>query len=299
MPSPGSVWGNEMKIALAQIACTPGDVAANVRKIVDRVHAAAAAGCDVVALPEMSDTGYHLPTAVRVATTWDRGAFPAFAAAAAAAKVTTIVGLSERVGADVFNTAAVIGPDGRLIAKYRKTHLITAEPVCEQNYLRPGDALTACDVGGFRVGLMTCYDIRFPELARRLALAGTEVLIVPAAFPQVRIAHWEVITACRAIENQVYVAAVNRVGEDGGLIFGGSSRLIDPAGDILASARSKEAMLVAEFTREKLTDVRGRLKVFDDRREELYRGPVVTASPAEGSDGGRTSAGTAGAAPPR
>lgn len=289
-----------MKIALAQITCSPGDVSTNVRKIVDRVHAAAAAGCDVVALPEMSDTGYHLPTAVRVATTWDRGAFPEIAAAAADAKATVVVGLSERVGEDIYNTAAVIGPDGRLIAKYRKTHLITAEPVCEQNYLRPGDSLTLCDLAGFRVGLMTCYDIRFPELARRLTLAGAEVLIVPAAFPQVRIGHWDIITACRAIENQLYVAAVNRVGEDSGLVFGGSSRLIDPAGVVLASAsQTEEVMIVAEITREKLVDVRGRLKVFDDRREELYRSPVVIASPAAGSDVGRTSAGTAGGEPPR
>jgi predicted amidohydrolase len=186
-------------------------------------------------------------------------------------RITVVVGLSERVGGDIYNTALVLGPKGERIAKYRKTHLITAEPVCEQNTIRPGDALALCDIAGFRAGLMTCYDIRFPELARKLVLAGAEILIVPAAFPRTRIMHWEALGVCRAIENQVYVAAVNRVGTDEGLTFGGSSRLLDPYGDVLASAsETDETLLVGEVTRERLTEVRNGLKVFADRRPELY-----------------------------
>lgn len=260
-----------MKLALAQIRCTPGDVTANGRTILRNIRAAAERGCDVVVFPEMSDTGYHMPTIVRTAGTWDGGVYADIATAAAAAKVTVVVGLSERVGGDIFNTVAVVGADGELVAKYRKTHLITAEPVCEQNYIRPGDALTLCTVGEFRVGLLTCYDIRFPELARKLALSGAELLIVPAAFPSVRIKHWERLTECRAIENQVYVAAVNRVGEDHGLAFGGTSRLFDPYGTVLVAAEADEALLVGEVTRERLTEVRSLLKVYQDRRPELYQ----------------------------
>ncbi|QEL13420.1 carbon-nitrogen hydrolase family protein [Limnoglobus roseus] len=261
-----------MKIGLAQLKCVPGDVAGNGWAIVRQVRAAADRGCDVVALPEMSDTGYHMPTIVKVAAGWDGGVYAEVAGVAAERKITVVVGLSERVGDDIYNTVAVIGTDGQLVAKYRKTHLITAEPVCEQNYIRPGDALTLCTVGEFRVGLMTCYDIRFPELARRLSLAGAELLIVPAAFPLVRIRHWETILACRAIENQVYVAAVNRVGDDHGLTFGGMSCLLDPYGTILSSAaETEEALLVGEVSRDRLTEVRDRMKVYQDRREELYR----------------------------
>jgi omega-amidase len=185
--------------------------------------------------------------------------------------IAVVVGLSERVGEDIYNTVAVIGADGGLVDKYRKTHLITAQPVCEQNYLRPGDSLTVCDIAGFRAGLMTCYDIRFPELARKLTLAGAEILIVPAAFPRIRIDHWKTINACRAIENQVYVAAVNRVGEDEGLSFGGASRLIDPFGVILVEAtESDETLLVGDVSRERLTELRGQLQVFADRRPEIY-----------------------------
>ena len=260
-----------MKIALAQIRSVPGDVALNVRTILTRIRTAAASGCEVVVLPEMVDTGYHMPTIVRTASTWERGPYTDIAAVAAEARMTVVVGLSERVGSDLYNTVAVVGPDGQLIAKYRKTHLITAQPVCEQNFIRPGDSLTLCDIAGFRTGLMTCYDIRFPELARKLVLAGAELLIVPAAFPLARIDHWKTLAAARAIENQVYVAAVNRVGEDEGLAFGGASRLLDPFGVQLAAAsETDETLLVGEISRDRLVQVREQLKVFADRRPEIY-----------------------------
>jgi len=260
-----------MKIALAQIRSWPGDLTRNTRSIVKQIRTAAALGCDAVILPEMSDTGYHMPTIVKTASAWDGGVYAEVAGVAAEAKLTVIAGLSERVDTDIYNTVAVVGPDGRLIAKYRKTHLITAEPICEQNYIRPGDKITLCEVGGFGVGLMTCYDIRFPEMARRLALSGAEILVVPAAFPLLRIKHWDTINSCRAIENQVYVAAVNRVGDDEGLVFGGSSTLLDPYGTILASASEiDETLLTGEISKERLAEVRGRMKVYQDRREELY-----------------------------
>lgn len=259
-----------MRIALVQMRCIPGDVSDNTRRIVERIRFAADQGADLIALPEMSDTGYHMPTIVRTASSWDRGPFPEIAAAAMDADCTVVVGLSERVRDDIFNTVAIIGPEGKLVAKYRKTHLITAEPVCEQRYLRAGDSTTVCKIGDWNVGLITCYDIRFPELARKLALSGAELLIAPAAFPAARIMHWETITACRAIENQVYLAAVNRVGEDEGLAFGGSSRLLDPFGSLLASADSDEDTLFGDISKARLTEVRANLQVLADRRPELY-----------------------------
>jgi predicted amidohydrolase len=261
-------------MALAQIRSSPGEVAANVRKMLQYTRDAAERGCDAVVFPEMSDTGYHMPSITRTASTWDGAAYTEIAAAAVEFKIGVFAGLSERVGGDIYNTIAVIGNDGKLIAKYRKTHLMTGVPICEHNFLRPGNEVTLCTLGGFKIGLMTCYDIRFPELARRLCLQGAEVLVVPAAWPMYRLGHWETINACRAIENQVYVAAVNRVGTDEGLGFCGASRLLDPYGTILASASSiDETLIVGEISRERILEVRARLKVYEDRREELYRLP--------------------------
>jgi predicted amidohydrolase len=260
-----------MKIALAQIRCRPGDVRSNVDAIVARIREAATRGAAVIVLPEMSDTGYHMPAIAKTASSWDGGPFAEISAVAAATRITVVVGLSERVEKDIYNTTAVIGPDGTLVAKYRKTHLITAEPVCEQNWIRPGDRAVLCDVAGFRAGLMTCYDIRVPELARKLVLAGAEILLVPAAFPLARIDHWKTLAAARAIENQVYVAAVNRVGVDEGLAFGGASRLLDPFGVLVAEAsENEETSLIGDVSREQLLEVRSRLKVFADRRPEIY-----------------------------
>jgi len=121
---------------------------------------------------------------------------------------------------------------------------------------------------------MTCYDIRFPEMARRLALSGADLLVVPAAWPMVRLEHWKTILACRAIENQVYVAAVNRVGQDNSLQFCGASRLLDPYGIVLGSASEiDETLFTGEVSKARISDIRDRLKIYQDRREDLYSKP--------------------------
>ncbi len=260
-----------MRIGLAQLNCDPGNVGENLRRIVNAIADASARECDLLVLPEMSDTGYHMPAILETAGTWPGRAYSEIADAARRYQLTVAVGLSERVEGDVFNSVAVLGPDGELLTKYRKTHLITAEPVCEHRFLKAGRDRSLFPFRGFTVGIMTCYEVRFPEIARRYALDGADLLLVPAAFPQARIAHWRILSSARAIENQMYVAAVNRVGTDEGLTFGGSSQLIDPAGKILAAGNeTDEALLVGELSRETIATVRSRLTVFQDRREELY-----------------------------
>lgn len=261
-----------MRLALAQITCDPGQVDHNVHRIVDLIATAAGQGCDAIVFPEMSDTAYHMPTILTTASSWDGAVFHTIANAAARMRIVVFVGLSERDGANIFNSVAVIGTNGQLIAKYRKTHLIKVDPVFEHQFITPGDSATICTVGGFRIGLMICYDIRFPELARRLTLDGADILIVPAAFPAARINHWEILARARAIENQVYVAAVNRVGTDSGLTFGGNSRLFDPSGVPLAVGNEHdEGLLIGEIQTSRLMEVRDGLRVLQDRRPELYR----------------------------
>lgn len=260
-----------MRVAVVQLRCQPGQVAANVTAMVDACRHAAAAGAELVLFPEMSDTGYHMPTILQTASPWDRGPCVELAATAQREQIAVVAGLSERVGDDVYNSTAVFGPDGALVAKYRKVHLITAEPVCEHHSLQAGNAFTLCQIGPFRVGLMTCYDIRFPEMARQLTLAGADVLLVPSAFPLVRLEHWKTILHCRAIENQVYVLAANRVGTDHGLIFCGYSCVIDPYGVLLTSASEiDDALLLSDITPERIAAVRQRMRVLQDRRPELY-----------------------------
>lgn len=262
-----------MKVALAQIACTPGDVHGNVAKVLHFIAAAAAAGSQLVVFPEMADTGYEMETILRCASRWDddAGPFVRVQRAAREHRIAVAVGLSERTDEAIFNSVAVFAPDGEQIAAHRKTHLMNVEPVREKQRLGAGKTLTTFLLEGFRFGLVICYEVRFPEVSRALAIAGAEVLLVPAAFPHARREHWSVLTRARAIENQAYLFAVNRVGTDAGMPFAGRTQAYDPFGVVLAAGNeTEEGLHFAELERESLTRVRSGLRVFDDRRPELY-----------------------------
>jgi predicted amidohydrolase len=166
---------------------------------------------------------------------------------------------------------AVFNSRGELTGKYRKSHLYTCAPVHEERCFGAGNSLAVVEIGGFKCGLMICYDLRFPEMSRALALKGAEVLLISSAWLTPRVAHWDMLLRARAIENQVYVAGCNRTGTDGGTGFCGSSAIVDPYGiTVAAAATDREELLVGEITRETIQWVRGRMPVFNDRRADLY-----------------------------
>ncbi len=260
-----------MKIGIAQINCEVGDVEANCRTIASMIKQAAQAGCSAVLLPEMVDTGYDMEAIRTHASTWDVGPCEMLRKLAADLKIAVICGLSERDEDRIYNSVALIDETGTIVGKYRKAHLFSAAPVYEHQYLARGESLTLVRLGGFTIGVMVCYDIRFPEMARALTLSGAEVLVAPAAFPLVRLEHWKTLTASRAIENQVYLVAANRTGSDGPLTFCGASRLLDPHGTAVACAsEAQQTLIVGELSRERLEQIRSSMAVFEDRREELY-----------------------------
>jgi omega-amidase len=258
-----------MKVALAQIVCEVGNVAANCNTLRRVAKQASGEGCDAVVFPEMSDTGYDMKAIVEKASTWKAGPLQLLQELASQLGIWIVCGLSEREEGDVYNAVAVVNRNGQLAARYRKTHLFT--PIGEQRFLKRGDSLTVATIEGMEWGVMTCYDLRFPEMARSLALKGAEVIVVPSAFPFPRINHWCTLLASRAIENQLYVVGANRSGVDGDLWFCGSSRVIDPYGVLVASASEVgEQLLFAEIRKGRVSEVRGSMAVFEDRRRELY-----------------------------
>jgi len=260
-----------MKIALAQMTCVLGDVPANCAQMVALTEQAARRGCDVIVFPEMSDTGYDVSVIEKAASAWDEKPLATLQAAAVKHGLHVVAGLSERDGKRLYNSTAVINPRGELTGKYRKAHLYTCAPVNEDRCFGAGDALAVVDIGGFRCGLMICYDLRFPELARALALKGADVLILTSAWLFPRVAHWNTLLAARAIENQVYVAGCNRVGTDAGTTFCGSSAIIDPYGIVVAAgATDRNELVIGEVSRDTLVWVRGKMPVLRDRRADLY-----------------------------
>jgi predicted amidohydrolase len=182
---------------------------------------------------------------------------------------------SDAVGR-VYNTSVLFGPDGAPRAVYRKIHLFDAvsdgRSYRESEDLLPGDALATAEVDGFTVGLTICYDLRFPELYRALALRGAEVLLVPAAFTAFTgLAHWEVLLRARAIENGCYVVAPDQVGEHlpGRACFGHST-VVDPWGAKLAEVESGVGVCVAELDLARLHEVRAQVPSLAGRRPDAY-----------------------------
>jgi predicted amidohydrolase len=226
----------------------------------------------MIVFPEMADTGYSMATIREHATSWTEGAVPKLRQLARRLSLRIVCGLSERTGQEIYNSQVVIDQTGEITARYRKTHLFVVPPVAENLCFAPGDQLTDFAIPPFQFGLSICYDLRFPELYRKLATNNhVNVFVLSSAWPFPRVEHFRALAIARAIENQSYVIAANRVGTDDGITFCGTSAIIDPAGVVLASAASdREELIHAELSVETLQAVRSRMNVFTDRRPELY-----------------------------
>jgi omega-amidase len=259
-----------VKIAAGQIACALGDLAANIRKLSDFAENAKAADVELVVFPEMADTGYAMPVIREQARSWSEGAVPELQKIARRLSLAIISGVSEKEGNSIFNSQVVIDSTGAITAKYRKTHLFA--PIEEDKCFTPGDTLTSFDCGTLRFGLTICYDLRFPEIYRMLAVKnGVTAFAISSAWPFPRVEHQRVLATARAIENQSYVILANRVGKDDGVSFCGSSAVIDPYGVVVAAASTdREELTIAEVSPEVIEAVRGRMAVFAHRRSDLY-----------------------------
>jgi omega-amidase len=261
-----------MKIAAAQIACALGDVAANIAKMREFCAHGKNEGVALIVFPEASDTGYSMPVIRDLAKPWTEGAVPALQEMAKEFSLTTVAGVSERDGEAVYNTQVFINPSGEIVAKYRKTHLFVLPPNDESACYTPGDRFVSVAAGGFNFGLSICYDLRFPEVSRALALEhGANVMLVSSAWPLPRAAHLRALAAVRAIENQSYLVLANRAGEDAGVTCCGLSAIFDPLGVMIASASDdREEMIAAEISEEAIAAVREKIPVFSHRRTDLY-----------------------------
>ena len=261
-----------MKIAVAQITCAVGEITSNVAKMRDFALRAKEAGSALIVFPEMVDTGYSMSVISAHAKRWDQGAVPELRAIAKALSIAIIAGVSEREDALIFNSQIFINAEGAIAGKYRKSHLFATAPIEEQKCFTAGTELASCILGDLRAGLSICYDLRFPEVYRTLAIAHeANVFIISSAWPFPRVEHFQTLAVARAIENQSYVIAANRVGSDDGVTFCGTSAIIDPYGVTIAAASTdREELLTAEISAQEVMSVRNRMPVFADRRNALY-----------------------------
>ncbi len=261
-----------MKIAVAQIACALGEVETNIAKMRASATKAREQGAELIVFPEMADTGYSMPIIREKATAWTTGAVPALREMAKELSLAVVSGVSERVDEAIYNTQIVIDASGEILGRYRKAHLFAGGTNDESKCFKPGNELVDVSLGEFRFGLTICYDLRFPEIFRALAVEQqTNVFLVSAAWPFPRLEHFRALAMARAIENQSYLIASNRVGVDDGATCCGSSVIIDPYGVVMAAASAdREELIQAEISVDVLNAVRERMKVFAHRRVDLY-----------------------------
>src|SRR5438270_12464214 len=225
-----------MKIAAAQIACVLGDFNANLRKISDFAALAKKSGAELVVFPEMVDTGYSMPVIQKHARAWSDGAVRELQKIAKEISIAIVAGISDRDGASIFNAQVFVNGQGDVLAKYRKTHLVTAAPLDERVCLSPGNEFVTCKIDNFDVGLSICYDLRFPEMARSLVVKhDANVIVNSSAWPVVRAEHLRILALARAVENQSYLIIATRLGTGGGVRVCGSSVLVAPSGRMLGA----------------------------------------------------------------
>ena len=262
-----------MKIAVAQISCSLGDPDANLLKVRDFCARAKETDADLIVFPEMIDTGYSMPVIQAHAASWSGGFVPGLQEIARQLSIAIVSGVSERDGASIYNSQVFVDQQGNIIAKYRKTHLFAVAPIEEHKCFSPGDTFASFAFAGLRFGFSICYDLRFPEMYRQLVLEqNANALIVSSAWPFPRVEHFRTLAMARAIENQSYVIASNRVGKDDDLWFCGSSAIIDPRGVAVAAASAdREELIQADLSEDLVLSVRSRVESFAHRRQDLYK----------------------------
>jgi omega-amidase len=173
-----------------------------------------------------------------------------------------------RENGQVKNRSFIYDRQGQCVASYDKMHLFS--PGKEDEFFEHGGRHVTFELDGIPCGVIICYDLRFPELSRMIALDGAQILFVPAEWPYPRVAHWQTLARARAIENQMFVITSNGVGVAGDLRFCGHSSIIDPFGEYLAQADDQETMIFAEIDLDQVEEVRRKIPVFRDRKPELY-----------------------------
>jgi len=257
-----------LRLSLGQMDVSLGNPETNFEQVRAWTAEAAQNGSALVVFPELWSTGYDLENWPQHASRLGEGMFAQLADLAGEFKIAIAGSILEVQDGKCYNTLAWFEATGGLKAVYRKVHLFRL--MAEEKWLTPGDASVLVDADWGPTGLAICYDLRFTELFRKYALSGAKLVIVPAEWPSRRTAHWQTLLRARAIENQMFVVAVNRVGVSKEEHFGGRSAVIDPWGEALVEGGGDPALLHTEIDLALVDEVRRRIPVFEDRRPEVY-----------------------------
>lgn len=257
---------HHVKAAAVQFTIALGDIDANLAHVRQALGRLAAQGVQLTVLPEMWATGFAYKELNGLAGR--TAALVTELAALSRQHDMVIIGsLPEPHDGKVYNTAYVLDR-GELRGTYRKIHLFSL--MQEDRSFDAGDRWLVADTSVGKLGVFICYDLRFPELARRLAVEGAEILVVPGEWPKPRDEHWRTLLRARAIENQCYLVAANCCGLVGKLDFFGMSLIVNPKGEVLAEGGYEPGEHVADLDFAAMADWRAQIPCFNDRKPGLY-----------------------------
>ena len=255
-----------VRVAAIQHDIVWADRDANFAHLAPLIAGAAASGARLALLTETFSTGFVTDRPIGEP---EGGPSSQFIVEQAAAHGMWVGGTCPEIPADAaaedqrpFNSFVLASPDG-VVHRYRKIHPFTYGG--EDKHFRAGSTLITIDIEGLRVSPLVCYDLRFADEFWQLA-KHTDLYLVPANWPEARRLHWQALLQARAIENQAYVIGCNRVGEGGGLAYSGDSRIVDPLGELLATAARSESILLADISADTVAATRERFQFLRDRR---------------------------------
>lgn len=260
----------QLVAASIQYNISIGYIDANLDKASAALRRVADQGARLAVLPEMWSCGYDYRNFTALAEETPR-VLEFTQKLCQELQMVTVGSLPELADGKIYNTAYVIDR-GEIVATYRKLHLFST--MYEDRYLGAGDKALVVDTSVGRLGVAICYDLRFTELFRKMALEGAEIICLPAEWPKPRLDHWKTLMKARAIENQLFMIGANCCGIQGKLDFVGSSQLVSPLGTVLQMAtESEDAALVATLDFAEMEKYRSEIRILNDRRADIYGTP--------------------------
>lgn len=274
---------------LMQMDIVFGDPEANFRRVGELFAKGELREGEIVVLPELWNTAYDLERLPEIADVDGQATLALLSELAMQYKVVIIGGsIARKTGENFYNTTYIIDRNGKLLGSYDKLHLIPL--MQEDKHFTSGNHLLRTAINNVSIGSAICYDMRFPELFRRMGLQGAgmeelqapskilsqrtanspEIFILPAQWPKSRIEQWQILAQARAVENQAYFIALNRVGSDRKNVFNGHSLVVDPLGRIVAELGEEEEIRKVAVDMDLVEEVRRQMPCSMDRKPELY-----------------------------
>lgn len=256
-----------IKVGCVQFDVKPGDIQSNQQTVHDAIIRLAGKGAVLAVLPELWSSGFD-PSRTKSFAEETPEIIKDFSCLAKRNRIMIAGSMPEIHDGHAYNTLFLIDEQGSVAGAYRKIHLFS--PLGENACFKAGNRPVACRTSIGIVGMMICYDLRFPELCRSLALHGAQLIVVSAQWPESRIEHWDVLLRARAIENQVFIFACNRIGKGGELSFSGHSQIVSPSGKVLAMLKNKPGEVLAELDLSEIQILKSLFDSIGGRIPEAY-----------------------------